>query len=73
MGEKLAQHLLTLFDISTTAPAPSTSDGDHYLDTTSRHNSAHPLDIEVVIPIPETSRTAALECARILSLPYREV
>ena len=29
-------------------------------------------DIDVVIPIPDTSRTAALEMARILKLEYRE-
>ena len=28
--------------------------------------------IDCVIPIPETSRSAAQECARILQLPYRE-
>ena len=29
-------------------------------------------DIDAVIPIPETSRTAALKCATILGRPYRE-
>ena len=31
------------------------------------------MDIDVVMPIPETSRTAALQCAQILNRPYREV
>lgn len=30
------------------------------------------LDIDIVIPIPETSRTAALTCAQVLQKPYRE-
>ena len=29
-------------------------------------------DIDVVIPVPDTSRTSALEMARVLDLPYRE-
>jgi amidophosphoribosyltransferase len=29
-------------------------------------------DIDSVIPIPETSRTAAMQCAQILNRPYRE-
>ena len=29
-------------------------------------------DIDVVIPVPDTSRTSALEMARVLELPYRE-
>lgn len=29
-------------------------------------------DIDTVIPIPETSRTAALQCAALLNRPYRE-
>lgn len=30
------------------------------------------IDIDSVMPIPETSRTAALQCASMLGLPYRE-
>ncbi len=29
-------------------------------------------DIDVIIPVPDTSRTAALEMARMLDIPYRE-
>ena len=29
-------------------------------------------DIDVVIPVPDTSRTSALECAEVLGIPYRE-
>lgn len=29
-------------------------------------------DIDTVMPIPETSRTSALQCARVLDVPYRE-
>eukprot|EP00981_Chlorochromonas_danica_P002089 scaffold423_cov185-Ochromonas_danica.AAC.13 len=29
-------------------------------------------DIDTVMPIPETSRTAAMQCAHILNVPYRE-
>lgn len=39
----------------------------------SRFTQEDPMDIEVVIPVPETSRTAALQCAQLLHLPYREV
>ncbi len=29
-------------------------------------------DIDIVMPIPETSRTSALQCAKVLNVPYRE-
>ena len=32
----------------------------------------HDHDIDVVIPVPDTSRTAAVEMGRVLKLPYRE-
>jgi len=30
------------------------------------------MDIDVVIPVPDTSRTSALQCSRKLNIPYRE-
>ena len=30
------------------------------------------LQIDTVIPVPDTSRTAALQCAQTLGIPYRE-
>jgi len=35
-------------------------------------NSNEKIDIDVVIPVPETSRITALEIANILKLPYKE-
>ena len=35
-------------------------------------NLSPAIDIDIVIPIPETSRTCALTCATILQKPYRE-
>lgn len=31
-----------------------------------------PFDVDVVIPVPDTARNSALECAALLELPYRE-
>jgi amidophosphoribosyltransferase len=42
-----------------------------YLADTVRHTLPN-LDIDVVIPIPDTSRASALQCANKLGLPYRE-
>jgi amidophosphoribosyltransferase len=36
-----------------------------------RHNYSH-LDIDVVIPIPDSSRPAAMQLSKYLDLPYRE-
>jgi amidophosphoribosyltransferase len=35
-------------------------------------STVRPSDIDVVIPIPETSRPSAMELAQLLGLPYRE-
>ena len=37
-----------------------------------RANSSNFLDIDVVIPVPETSRTYAIKLAEVLKIPYRE-
>lgn len=60
MGDKLA-HLL-LRELTTTTDTVDSEVG-----------GSESMDIDVVIPIPETSRTAALQCAQILNRPYREV
>jgi amidophosphoribosyltransferase len=44
--------------------------GEHLADKILRLRPDH--DIDVVIPIPDTSRTSALECARVLHRPFRE-
>ena len=62
MGEKLAQRILLEF----ANDCGSSSSGDDGSSTAGN-------DIDVVIPIPETSRTSALQCAHVLQRPYREV
>lgn len=37
-----------------------------------RQLKAHNLTVDVVIPVPDTSRVAALQCAQSLAIPYRE-
>lgn len=44
--------------------------GEHLAEKILRLRPDH--DIDVVIPIPDTSRTSALECARVLQRPFRE-
>ena len=60
MGEQLAAQIQQQFSApNSVADVELTPPGAH--------------DIDAVIPVPETSRTAALECARVLGVPYREV
>ncbi|KAI1791710.1 Amidophosphoribosyltransferase [Ganoderma leucocontextum] len=46
--------------------------GDALADEVQRVLSAHNLAVDVVIPVPDTSRVAALNLAQKLGLPYRE-
>ena len=46
--------------------------GDALADEVQRVLAAHDLAVDVVIPVPDTSRVAALNLAQKLGLPYRE-
>ena len=46
--------------------------GDALADEVARVLGAHGLSVDVVIPVPDTSRVAALNLAQKLGLPYRE-
>jgi amidophosphoribosyltransferase len=46
--------------------------GDNLAKEVKRQLEEHQLTVDVVIPVPDTSRVAALQCAQSLQLPYRE-
>ena len=46
--------------------------GDALADSVARVLKQHALTVDVVIPVPDTSRVAALNLAQKLQLPYRE-
>ncbi|WRT64065.1 amidophosphoribosyltransferase [Kwoniella shivajii] len=46
--------------------------GDLLAETVKKELAKANIKIDVVIPVPDTSRTAALNCAQALNIPYRE-
>ena len=46
--------------------------GDYLAKEVERQLAENNLTIDVVIPVPDTSRVAALQCAQSLQIPYRE-
>jgi amidophosphoribosyltransferase len=46
--------------------------GDALADEVRRQLDAAGLTVDVVIPVPDTSRVAALQAAQHLGIPYRE-
>nr|XP_018267129.1 amidophosphoribosyltransferase [Kwoniella dejecticola CBS 10117]OBR89287.1 amidophosphoribosyltransferase [Kwoniella dejecticola CBS 10117] len=46
--------------------------GDLLAETVKKELIKANIEIDVVIPVPDTSRTAALNCAQALNIPYRE-
>ncbi|KAK4688248.1 amidophosphoribosyltransferase, partial [Tremellales sp. Uapishka_1] len=46
--------------------------GVYLAETVKKELARNNITVDVVIPVPETSRVAALECAQHLGIPYRE-
>jgi amidophosphoribosyltransferase len=46
--------------------------GDLLAETAKKELAKAGLNVDVVIPVPDTSRVAALQCAQHLGIPYRE-